>query len=177
MTTLRYRTKIEFGVAVAVFAVGGFFALLALDINPSADDAVGPRFVPLFVSVAMVALGALIAFNAWRGDASGAEPLGEAFDGETFGFRDTDVGRVFAVIGCGAIYIALFAALGYMAATILAMVLILLAFGNRDPKVLIGFPLISAVIYQYIFMGLMGLHDPAGALVDFSAMSGMISGD
>ena len=183
MGRLRYRTKIEFGVTVAVFIIGGFFAILAWDINPSADDAVGPRAVPLFIAITMLVLGALISVSASRendlsnqtADDGDLIPA-EAYEEDDFGFRDADIKRVFAVIACGFAYIALFYAFGYMLSTLLSMVLILVAFGNRHPIALIGYAIAAALIYQYIFMGLMGLHDPAGEFLDVTAVSNLISG-
>ncbi len=185
MGTLRYRTKIEFGVTAAVFVIAGFFAILAWDINPNSDEAIGPRFVPMFIAVSMLALGALISFNAIRNNDNRNAPIAsdgdlipaEAYEEDDFGFRDADVSSVFWVIGCGILYIVLFAALGYFLSTLVGLALIMMAFGNRNPVALIAYPLGGAIVYQYIFMGLMGLHDPAGDLIDFTAISGIISGN
>ncbi len=185
MATLRYRTKIEFGVTAAIFVIAGFFAILAWDIDPSSDEAIGPRFVPMFIAVTMLVLGALISVNAMRNNDNRSAPASpggemipiEVYEEDDFGFRDADVRRVFWVIGCGILYIALFAALGYFLSTLIGLALIMMAFGNRNPVALIGYPLAGAVVYQYIFMGLMGLHDPAGDLIDFTAVSGLISGN
>ena len=185
MGTLRYRTTIEFGVTAAIFLIAGFFAILAWDINPASDEAIGPRAVPLFIAVSMLVLGAMISVNAIRNNDKRGQAVAagegdlippEAYEEDNFGFRDTDVSSVFWVIGCGALYIVLFWALGYFLSTLLGLALIMLAFGNRNPAALIGYPAAGAVIYQYIFMGLMGLHDPAGEIIDFTAISSLISG-
>lgn len=185
MSPLRYRTKIEFGVTGVVFLIAGFFALLAWDINPDSDEAIGPRFAPMFIAVAMLVLGGLISLMAIRENVNGNAQADhaddfippEAYEEDDFGFRDSDIRRVFAVIGCGIAYIAFFFAFGYLVATLLSLFLILLAFGNRKPATLIGLPVIGTVIYQYVFMGLMGLHDPAGELIDFTALGSLISGN
>jgi len=185
MATLRYRTKIEFGVTAAIFLIAGFFLILALDINPDSDEAIGPRFVPMFIAVTMLVLGVLISVLALMNNdqrSTGVEASGdlipaEAYDEDDFGFRDANVRRVFAVIACGAAYIALFFAFGYLVSTLLSMILIMLAFGNRRPVPLIIYPVVGTVVYQYIFMGLMGLHDPAGEMIDFTAISSLISGN
>jgi hypothetical protein len=185
VSSLRYRTKIEFGVTAVVFLIAGGFAFLAWGINPSSDDAVGPRFVPMVVAVTMLCLGALISVmaiheNTNRNNGENhADDLipPEAYEEDDFGFRDSDIRRVVAVIGCGIAYIILFFSFGYFVATLLSLFLVLLAFGNRKPMTLIGLPIIGTIIYQYIFMGLMGLHDPAGELIDFTVWSNLISGN
>ena len=38
--------------------------------------------------------------------------------------------------------------------------------GNRNVVLILVLSLIGALVYQYVFMGLMGLHDPAGLYFD-----------
>ncbi len=177
MSRFDYRTKIDFGVTLVVVLVGGFFAVLAMDIDPASDEIVGPRFAPLFLSVAMIALGILVSLIAWK--RGGARALAGDADipEEEFGFRNSDVRRVAAVIGCGFAYIILFILAGYLLATLISLVLILLAFGNVKIRTLVLLPVAAAVIYQFVFMGLMGLHDPAGSLIDVRVIGQWISGN
>ena len=107
-------------------------------------------------------------------DPDAADPVPSVDD--DFGFRGSDLRRVAQVIGCGTVYVALFWAVGYLVATAVAMLLMLLAFGNRSPLVLALVPIAAALVYQYVFVGLMGLYDPAGALVDLSALGARVSG-
>ena len=75
------------------------------------------------------------------------------------------------------VYIILFIGFGYFVATLGSLFLIMFAFGNRNPRTLILVPAIGTVVYQYVFMGLMGLHDPAGELLDVTALTNLISGN
>ena len=178
MSTLSYRTKIELGVTAVVVVIGLFFAILAWDINPKSHE-IGPRVVPMFIATTMILLGALISFIALKFNSieNGNASDDDVFVEDDYGFADSNITRVFTVIGCGIIYIILFIAFGYFMATLASLFLIMFAFGNRNPRTLVIVPLIGTGLYQYVFMGLMGLHDPAGALIDFSALTNWISGN
>lgn len=184
MATLSYRGKVDLGVAAGVILIGLFFLWQALIISMGlADDVVGPRAVPIFLAATLIALGVLIGIFALferkraGADAPQALPEGETAASleakqaaeEDFGFLDSDLKRVFAVIGLGFVYIALFYALGYLLATFISLALMLFVFGNRNILVVLAASLAGALIYQYVFMGLMGLYDPPGQLFDLNA--------
>ncbi len=182
MASLSYRSKIDLGVAAGTIAVGLFFLWQASEISVGmADDVVGPSAVPYFLAFAIIGLGVVIGAFAFIGSRGAEETsadravtesvAGDAAKAETdaFGFRDTDVWRVVGVIAIGFVYIALFYAFGYVIATGLALVLMLVVFGNRNPIVVIGTAIAGALVYQYVFMGLMGLHDPPGLLFNLDA--------
>lgn len=166
---MTYRSRIDLGVAAVVIAIGTVFGIEAWRIDPASYEAIGPRFVPLFLCLAMIALGALIGIAALV--APGAEAPPEA----GFGFRDTDLGRVAAVIGAGIAYVFAFWALGYFVATIIAAALALFVFGVRAPVILILGAVAAGVVYQVVFMGLMGLLDPRGELLDLRSLSRLVT--
>ena len=151
--------RIDLGLAATTVAVGAVFAAEAWRIDPASYEAVGPRAVPLFLACAMIGLGLAMAAGVWLREGRAPLPPG-------IGFADSDLRSVALVIGAGAIYAAAFWALGYMVATILGAAMALWVFGVRSPFVLIALPIVAGVIYQATFMGLMGLLDPRGALVD-----------
>ncbi|KIT16261.1 tripartite tricarboxylate transporter TctB family protein [Jannaschia aquimarina] len=165
--TLHPRTRLDLGVAAAVILIGLVFAVEAWRIDPRSYEAVGPRFVPVLLAATMIGLGLLVALGAMLRNPS-AQPLREEGD---LGFEGSDLKRVMAVIGAGAAYTFCFWAFGYMAATALGMLLALLAFGVRSPLALILLPIFAAIAYQALFMGLMGLLDPRGALLDLRWLS------
>lgn len=182
MASFSYRSKIDLGVAAGTIAVGLFFLWQASEISIGmADDVVGPSAVPYFLAIAIIGLGLIIGAFAFFGAAGGseasAEPAastsvaGDAAKAETdaFGFRDSDLGRVFGVIAIGLVYIALFYAFGYVIATGLTLAMMMVVFGNRNLLVILGTAVVGALAYQYIFMGLMGLHDPPGLLFNLDA--------
>ncbi|MEK9721919.1 MAG: tripartite tricarboxylate transporter TctB family protein [Rhodospirillaceae bacterium] len=177
MANLTYRAKVDLGVTVACLLIGGFFAYLSLLIEPETEQLIGSRTVPLFLSVMVMALGLLIAVFALAQGRNGDGDASEIPPEDEFGFADSDVVRVSQVIGSGIIFLIAFWAFGYFVSTIIALALMLLTFGNRNLRTLILMPLIGTTVYQFVFMGLMGLHDPEGALVDFRALSNIISGN
>jgi hypothetical protein len=176
MAEMTYRTKVELGVTVACLVIGGFFTYEALRIPAEEGELIGSRTVPLFLAVLIMALGVLASIVSIVEGGNG-EDEEEIPAEDEYGFADSDVVRVFQVIGCGVVYIAMFWAFGYLLSTFVALLLMLLAFGNRRWRPLILMPLIGTVVYEFVFMGLMGLYDPAGALVDLSALSNLISGN
>ena len=163
-----HRDRVDLGVGAVTVAVGTAWLVLALRIDAYSDDVVGPRAVPVAISIGMLALGAIVCiralFGRTRGDEVGA-------DGE-FGFRGANLARVAAVIGSGLAFVVAFHAFGYLAATAVALLLALLAFGNRRPVLLAAVTVAGAIIYHTIFMHLMGLHDPPGAWLDLRALVG-----
>lgn len=167
---MTYRSRIDLGVAIVVFVIGLIFALEAWRINPASFEAVGPRFVPVFLACLMMGLGVLVGLSAIMSKDQGATD-----DIADFGFRDSDLAKVLGVIGAGAITALLFWALGYLVAMIIGTFLMLWVFGVRSPFALILLPVAAGVVYQFVFMGLMGLLDPRGALVDLRWLSRLIT--
>ncbi len=181
MGQLRYRTKINLGVAGTTILVGLFFLYQAMSIESYSGDSVGPKMLPEFISVLMIALGLLVGVTALVLN-SGLPPMKqEAIDiadasGDQFGFRDSNLIRIAAVIGTGVAYVVLFHAFGYFVATFLSFVLILLAFGSRNILQIMLISLVGTLIYNFLFMNLMGLYDPPGVLFNFQPLLSKIPG-
>ncbi|MFT5508464.1 MAG: hypothetical protein ACI89J_001539 [Hyphomicrobiaceae bacterium] len=167
MGRLRYRTKIDLGVAFITIALGLFFAYHISKIETLSENSVGPAFFPYILVAVMIGLGVLVGTSALYFNGSVQKVSGEAEGGdEKFGFRDSDLTRVFLVVAMGFVYVALFYGFGYFIATFISLALMLVVFGNRDVVWILGLSLVGALVYQYVFMGLMGLHDPAGLYFD-----------
>ena len=166
---MTYRSRIDLGVAVVVIAIGALFALEGWRIDPSSYEAIGPRAVPMVLASVMIAFGAVIGLRALM-DRDSDLPTPEGF-----GFRDSDIGRVLAVVGSGAVYVFTFWAAGYFGATIVAAVLAFLTFGVRSPVAIVLGAIAAGIVYQFIFMGLMGLLDPRGELLDLRFLSRIIT--
>ena len=167
------RRRIDLGVAAVCIALGALFAAEAWRIDPRSYEAVGPRAVPLALALVLVAGGAAIGLGAWLG--RGAPGEGAVEPGGEFGFAGSDVARVVQVVGAGAAYALAFWALGYMVATMIGMALALWVFGVRAPLALVLLPVAAGILYQAVFMGLMGLLDPPGALIDLRWLSAPVT--
>lgn len=170
MPDLTYRGRVELVVAAVTVGVGLFFVALASTINPAAFDPIGPRALPLFLASATVALGLVIGVAGWR------DRTPEAALPEGYGFRDSNLAQVAQVLGAGTVYFVLFFALGYFAATAIGCVLVLAAFGVRNAALMLALALVSALAYQFVFIGLLGLNDPAGAWLDLRPYTNWIVG-
>ena len=163
-----YKKKLELYVAAVVFLIGIFFTYQASQIRPFVNDVVGPRALPLTLSALLIIGASSILVRALLGH------VGKIQEG--YGFQDSNVKRIISVIISGAIYVACFWAFGYFVATFIAVGLIMIAFGHTNTIKIILFSLIASLIYQFIFMGMMGLYDPAGEVLDLRKYTNWIIG-
>ena len=162
-----YKVKVEYGVAAVVFAVGLFFIFQAFTIETS-REAVGPRTMPMIIAVALLLGGIWLGIRALTGRAGDLK--------EGYGFLESDVARIALVIGCGALFVFLFWGFGYFVALIFTFIAMLATFGVRNWPVMIAGGVILAFVFQWLFMGIMLLNDPKGAIVDMRPYTNWITG-
>ncbi len=168
MDLQQYKIKVEYWVSFVVLLVGVFFVIQAMTIETS-KEAVGPRTMPLILAICLILSGAWLALRAFLGRA------GDLKDG--YGFLDSNVKRILEVIGCGVLFVVLFWAFGYFVALIISFVATLYAFGNRNWIGMIAGSIVLAVIFQWLFMGVMLLSDPQGYFVDLRPYTDWIKGE
>jgi len=162
-----YKTKLEYGVSAAVFLVGVFFIFQAFTIETSRES-VGPRTLPLILAVSLVLGGLWLALRAFFGK------TGDLKDG--YGFLESDVKRIFLVVACGVLFVTVFWGFGYFLAVIVTLIAMLLTFGVRNWIAMIIGAFALALIFQWVFMGVMLLNDPKGAIVDMRPYTNWITG-
>ncbi len=163
-----YKIKVEYWVAATVVLIGLFFIFQASTIAVS-KEAVGPRTMPMALAVALVLGGIYLGVRAFLGKAGDLK--------EGYGFLETDVARILEVIGSGLLFVFLFWAFGYFVALIGTFIAMLFSFGIRSwPKMIIG-SIGLAVVFQWLFMGIMRLNDPRGALINLRPYTSLISGE
>ena len=167
MEKRNYKIRVEFGVSTVVFSIGLFFIFQASTID-TPREIVGPRTLPMVLAIAMVLGGCWLALRAIL------NRTGELKEG--YGFLESDVPRILMVVGCGALFVFVFFALGYFTALFVTFIAMLFTFGVRKwLKMVIG-SLIIAFIFQWLFMGIMLLNDPKGAWIDMRPFTNWISG-
>ena len=162
-----HKIKVEYGVSAVVLLVGVFFIFQAFTIETSRES-VGPRTMPMILAIALVLGGLWLAIRALLGR------TGDLSEG--YGFLESDGKRIAMVIGCGVFFVFLFWGFGYFVAVILTYIAMLLTFGVRNPFWMIGGGIVLAVIFQWLFMGVMLLNDPKGAIIDLRSYTSWISG-
>jgi len=167
MDSQAYKTKLEYGVAAVVVLVGVFFIFQAFTIETSRES-VGPRTLPMILAVSLVLGGLWLALRAFRGK------VGELKDG--YGFAESDSKRIFLVVACGILFVTTFWAFGYFLAVIVTLIAMLLSFGVRNWIAMILGAVVLALIFQWVFMGVMILNDPKGAIVDMRPYTNWITG-
>jgi len=162
-----YKVKVEYGVSLVVLLVGLFFLFQAFTIDTS-REAVGPRTMPMFLAIALILSGLWLGFRALTGRTGDLK--------EGYGFLESDVPRIFTVVACGAFFVLLFWAFGYFTALIFTFVATLFAFGVRNWPVMVVGAIVLAFAFQLLFMGVMRLNDPKGAIVDMRPYTNWITG-
>jgi len=162
-----YKTKLEYGVGAVVLLVGVFFIFQAFTIETSRES-VGPRTLPMILAVSLVVGGLWLALRAYMGK------TGELKEG--YGFLESDVKRIFLVVACGVLFVATFWGFGYFLAVIVTLIAMLLTFGVRNWIAMIVGAIVLAIIFQWVFMGIMLLNDPKGAIFDMRPYTNWITG-
>ena len=162
-----YKIKVEYGVSAVVLLIGVWFLIQAFTIETS-REAVGPRTMPLILAVSLILCGAYLAIRAYTGRAGDLK--------EGYGFLESDIRRIFMVVACGAVFVVLFWAFGFFTALIFTFVAMLYTFGVRNWIGMTLGGLALAVAFQALFMGVMRLNDPKGAIVDLRPYTNLITG-
>jgi len=159
--------KVEYGVAAVVLLVGVFFIFQAFTIDTSRES-VGPRTLPMILAVSLVISGLWLGLRAFRGKTDEIKA--------GYGFLESDVKRIFQVVACGVLFVTTFWAFGYFLAIIVTLIAMLLTFGVRNWIAMILGAIVLAIIFQWVFMGIMLLNDPKGALFDMRPYTNWITG-
>lgn len=167
MDNQSYKIKVEYGVGAVVLLIGVFFIFQAFTIETS-REVVGPRTLPMVLAVALVVSGAWLCLRAFLGKAGDLK--------EGYGFLESDLRRIGSVVAGGALFVVGFWAFGFFTALIVTFIAMLSAFGVRNWVAKIVGGILVAVIFQWLFMGIMLLNDPRGALVDLRPVTNLISG-
>jgi len=162
-----YKTKLEYGVGAVVLLVGVFFIFQAFTIDTSRES-VGPRTLPMILAISLVIGGLWLGLRAFLGK------TGELKEG--YGFLESDVKRIFMVVACGVLFVSTFWAFGYFLAVIVTLIAMLLTFGVRNWLAMILGAIILAIVFQWVFMGVMILNDPKGAIFDMRPYTNWITG-
>ncbi len=163
----QYKIKLEYGVAAVVLLVGVFFIIQAFTIETSRES-IGPRTLPMILAVALVLGGVWLGLRAKLGK------VGELQ--ENYGFLNSDSKRIFLVIACGMLFVLTFWGFGYFAAVFVTLIAMLYTFGVRNWFAMIVGAVILAFIFQWVFMGVMLLNDPKGAIIDMRPYTNWITG-
>ncbi len=167
MNSQNYKTKLEYGVGAVVLLVGVFFIFQAFTIETSRES-VGPRTLPMILALSLVLGGLWLGLRAFLGK------TGELKEG--YGFLESDLKRIVLVVACGVLFVTTFWAVGYFIAVIVTLIAMLLTFGVRNWFAMILGAVLLAVIFQWVFMGIMLLNDPKGALFDMRPYTNWIIG-
>lgn len=148
-------------VNILVLLVGLVFLWQSVAIPGGAADAVGPRAVPLFISLIVVALSlGLIVLRRRHPDSATTDiPI-------TVRHLFLESGPLMLLV---AIYAQLFYWTGYLAATFVIALVVFRLFSNSWRLSLVN-AVIGSLLFYFVFIRGMGIYDPPGALLDLSEL-------
>ena len=160
------RDKSEFISAAVVVGLGIFFLLQAHLIESYQEALIGPRLVPVYLAGMIIGLGILQFAVAWMGRSGSTEPEDSLLSEDLPVMSRPAILRMAAIIAIGFAYMLLFEATGYLIATAIVLALLLFVFGTRKAVRLAVLTIGGAAVYYFLFIKLMGIHDPTGWLID-----------
>lgn len=161
--------KSEFIVGGLSLAISLFCLKLAFSIESVFGSTFEMRMLPVFLSGTMFIISLLVLFKAMN------MPRELLVSPEEIQTMKIATARMFGVIFVGLIYVGLFYAVGYLASTAISMHLVMIVLGNSNHFKLATIAIFSAIVYQFIFMGMFGFYDPVGRLIDLSTLSEFLS--
>jgi hypothetical protein len=167
MGTQEYKIKIEYCVGAVVLLVGIFFIFQAFTIATTRES-IGPRTLPMILAASLVLGGLWLILRAFRGK------TGDLSEG--YGFLESDSKRIFLVVACGVLFVATFWGFGYFLAVIITLIAMLYTFGVRNWLAMVLGAIVLALIFQWVFMGIMLLNDPKGEIFDMRPYTNWITG-
>lgn len=158
---MRDARRLEWGSAAVVVALGlVYWALVPAQIAPeTAPFGISGRFFPRLIAIMAVACGSVLLVRSLL---TSGRPDSSA--DETLGFESAALGRVAIYVAILIGYVVGMAVLGYVVATAIAMVLLLLHAGARDwPTVGVVAVAVPAGLYLF-FEKVMIVPLPRGLL-------------
>jgi len=145
--------------AVVSFLVGLMFLLMALEVEATDDDPIGPGKVAVALSIAIMVLSIVLGIGRQTATSD------EKSEGQRGG-RST-VHLFFAYLAAGLICTSLFDVLGYIPVAFAVLLVLLFAFGNTKLPKLLAMSLFGALGYYVIFVRILGMRDPRDFLAGF----------
>jgi putative tricarboxylic transport membrane protein len=162
--------RADFLSAAIVVGLGILCLYLAYSIEVFQKVLIGPRPVPMAIAGMIIALGLLQFVVTWATRAKSRKdsdlPVSGKGNGESPGLSKPAVVRMTALIIIGFAYIWLFAAIGYLLATAIAMAALLVIFGTHSAAKVVLMTAIGTAVYYIIFIRLMGIYNPSGWLIN-----------
>ena len=150
-------------------AVSVFCLFLAFSIESVFGSTFEMRMLPVFLSGTMTLISIMVILKAMN------MPKELSVSQDEIQIMRAATARMFGVVMVGLIYVGLFYAVGYVIATAISMYLVMVVLGNLNHFNMAITAILSAIIYQFIFMGIFGFYDPVGRLIDLSALSEFLS--
>ena len=150
-------------------AVSVFCLFLAFSIESVFGSTFEMRMLPVFLSGTMVLSSFMVILKAVN------MPKELLVSQEEIQIMRAATGRMAGVVMVGLIYVGLFYAVGYIVATAISMYLVMIVLGNSNHVKIAITAILSAIIYQFTFMGMFGFYDPVGRLIDLSVLSEFLS--
>lgn len=142
----------ELAAAAVLVAFGLYIVSVARRIPLGvATDPLGPRFFPIALGAMIAICGALLAAGVVLARARPAVRVGGGTDPDDDTVGAFSVSRLVAAIALTGVYLALFEPLGYLLATPLYVVSVMLLHRGAPPRMLVLTPLLVTVTLYIVF--------------------------
>lgn len=145
--------------AAVSFSVGVLFLWMALGVEATDDDPIGPGKVAVVLSISIMVLSVFLGLD--RTTETLVEKSVRQQHGTSFAYL------FIAFLTAGLICIFLFDVLGYFPVAFAVLFVLLFAFGNRHFPKLLAMSLIGALGYYIVFVRVLGMRDPRDFLAGF----------
>lgn len=130
----------------------------------SVQDPIGPRFIPQFLAGSLIALGLVVAFRQLRGARDGFH-VDDEMTAEDFTERPASTKRGLVALSLTIGYVLALPVLGYIAATAIASMAMMLYLRQQEPtRVLVVWAIALSLATNYLFTNLLNVQLPSFSL-------------
>ena len=148
--------KAEAAAAAVVVAIGVTLFVHAYRLDYMVENVPGPGFLPLWLAVGIVAAGLVLAAKALRPALASAERIDWP---QRYGWT-----RIAIMLGALAVALFVLEPLGFLVTATLFMSAVVFALGVRSWPMLLGVPVLAALVLHLVFVVWLDVPLPAGLL-------------
>lgn len=152
-------SKAETIVGVGVLSMGAWLLMGTIKMPYSLEGVPGPGFLPLWLSLALIATGGILTIKGIR---PGPLPKTEVIWPERIGWRRNGI-----LLCALALSFLLLDLLGFLVTTALFVAAVAFGLGTRSWRILASVPLLTAIVLYGVFAAWLKVPLPRGILAFF----------
>lgn len=148
--------KAEALAAAVVVAIGATLLAHAYRLDYMVENVPGPGFLPLWLGFGIVAAGLVLSAKALRPALADGEPIDWP---RRYGWN-----RIAIMLGALALALYVLEPLGFLLTATLFMIALVFSLGVRSWPLLLGVPIVAALVLHLVFVVWLGVPLPPGVL-------------